>query len=765
MPSPNSPASPQALTGLRGRLPTGLAGVVFWLGVWFCALFLGHWVHGGFGTFLSILQIFVGIALVCVALPLVWRLVRKHMLWSLRNKLSLTYLLIGLAPVILLVTLAGIFAYVAAGQFAIHLADTRLLAELNQMSVENEHRADLISPQLERRMLGPGEAKGEVIVPPAESERSASNLDLPRTKLHRETRAFLNGALMPLDALSTNSTKHGKTPFSFPPWATELPGGSFSGMVLDGNEPYLVAIKQERWRDGRIFSLVTSLPVDSALLNVIADGLGYASLLPERVGGDAKQEKTILPQSRSLQSAPRSQSTGSQPRDSGSATKDTNVASGAGVLSGQSRVFGGTETAPVNLFDLTVRFPSTEPVTDWATGAPDSVFFTVQSRPSRLYNQLFGSSLSGVVTDVLRISLIILSLAFSVIGILAVWMALRLNRTITSSVADLYRATQHIDSGDLDYRIGVTRTDQLAELSRSFNTMAGSLKRLLREQKEKERLQNEISIAQEVQANLFPLHARGIAKLDLHGVCRPARSVSGDYYDFLVFHEEAHNGAVSRKETGVGIAIGDISGKGISAALLMATLHSAVRAYRFASEELVYSESTVAGLLASREGRGGDCDELFQSPGRILSLLNRHLYRSTQPEKYATLFLAHYDADSAKLTYSNAGQLPPLVLRPDGSIRRLDQGGTVVGLMDGMHYDEDSFHMQPGDILVAYSDGITEPENEFGEFGEARLMEVVARYRDQPLHIISAQVMLALDAWIGAAEQPDDITLVLARQV
>ena len=189
----------------------------------------------------------------------------------------------------------------------------------------------------------------------------------------------------------------------------------------------------------------------------------------------------------------------------------------------------------------------------------------------------------------------------------------------------------------------------------------------------------------------------------------------------------------------------------------MASLHSAVRAYRFASEELVYSESAVAGLLASREERAGDHDKFFQSPGRILSLLNRHLYRSTQPEKYATLFLAHYDAPSSRLTYSNAGQLPPLVLSQDGSIRRLDRGGTVVGLMDGMRYEEDSFHMQPGEILVAYSDGVTEPENDFGEFGEERLMEVVARYRDQPLHVISNQVMLALDAWIGAEEQPDDI--------
>jgi sigma-B regulation protein RsbU (phosphoserine phosphatase) len=403
-------------------------------------------------------------------------------------------------------------------------------------------------------------------------------------------------------------------------------------------------------------------------------------------------------------------------------------------------------------------------MTDWETGERDNVLIRVESRPSLLYNQLFGASLSGIITSFLRIAIFVLCLVFAIIELLALWMAIRLSRTITASVTDLYRATQHIDSGDLNYRIRVTRNDQLAELSRSFNTMTGSLQRLLVEQKEKERLQNELSIAQEVQANLFPLRAQGLERLELHGVCRPARSVSGDYYDFLVFHEEAHNGISSRKETGVGIAIGDISGKGISAALLMATLHSAVRAYRFASEELIFAESNLAGLTASREEYGRDCDELFQSPGRILSLLNRHLYRSTQPEKYATLFLAHYDAASARLTYSNAGQLPPLVLGQNGSIRRLDQGGTVVGLMDGMHYDEDSFHMQTGDILVAYSDGVTEPENDFGEFGEERMMEVVSRYRDQPLHVISTQVMLALDAWIGAEEQPDDITLVLARQ-
>jgi phosphoserine phosphatase RsbU/P len=748
MQDPNSPTRPRFLSMLRERLPTGLAGAAAWLGLWFCVLFIRRWIPGGFGTFLGVLQFFVGIALVSVAIPLTWQLVRKHLLWSLRNKLVLTYLLIGLAPVILFLTLVGVLAYVAAGQFAIHLTDSRLQAELIQMRNESGHRADLTTALVTERPKGTAQQIGGEIQD-IEQAGEVARLEIPRIRAHREIRVFMNGAQLDL-----GPKYRGKAPFGLPPWATELQGGEFSGLVLDGRDLYLVALHQKKWNDGRIFTLMSSLPVDSAVLTLISEGLGQASLLPQRAGRTADEISRDNKATNAGTPAPTQKS-----------NRGARFAVGTdGINGGSNWVVGGTEPRAVNLADARVSFTSTEPIVDWDTGERDNILIAVSSRPSLLYNQLFGSSLGGIVTSVLRIAIVLLCVLFALIEMLALWMAIGLSRSITSSVADLYSATEHIDRGNLDYRIGVKSNDQLAELSRSFNTMSGSLKRLLEEQKEKERLQNEISIAQEVQANLFPLHAQGLATLDLHGVCRPARSVSGDYYDFLVFHEEAHAGMVNRRETGVGIAIGDISGKGISAALLMATLHSAVRAYRFASEELVYSESSVAGLMASREGRGGDCDELFQSPGRILSLLNRHLYRSTQPEKYATLFLAHYDVATAMMTYSNAGQLPPLVLSRDGQIRRLDKGGTVVGLMDGMSYEEDRFHMQPGDIMVAYSDGVTEPENDFGEFGEERMMEVVARYRDQPLHIISGQVMLALDAWIGAEEQPDDITLVLARK-
>ena len=288
MQDPSNPAPSQALSGLLKRLPTGLPGAVFWLAIWFCALFLGRRIPGAIGTFLAFMQIVVGIALVCVAVPLLWRLVRKYMLWSLRNKLVLTYLLIGLAPVVLFVTLVSVMAYIAAGQFAIHLASSRLISELNQMSGENGHRADQIQSVLDR-----GTGAVDIRQDTETEAQRASAMDVPRLKLHRETQAFLNGASIPLGIAS-----RGKTPFGLPPWATDLSDGHFSGMVLDGGDLYLVSVHQRKLHDGRIFTLVSSLPVDGSVLNLIAEGLGHASLLPERAGAatNANQTRTSSPE-------------------------------------------------------------------------------------------------------------------------------------------------------------------------------------------------------------------------------------------------------------------------------------------------------------------------------------------------------------------------------------------------------------------------------------------------------------------------------------
>src|SRR5882757_1257176 len=337
MESSNSPvplavsslAQPQARSGLWGRLPTGLPGAAFWLGAWFCLLFLARQIPGGFGTFFGILQIFVGIALVSVALPLLWRLVRKHMLWSLRNKLMLTYLLIGLAPVVLFVTLVSVMAYIAAGQFAIHLADSRLQAELSQINVENEHRAERIMQELQRLPAGSSQPFPEMI---AQTERTIA-LEMPRTKVHREMQAFLNG--MPIAA---HVGARGKTPFGLPPWATELSGEHFSGLVLDNNDLFLVAVRQQKLKDGRTFSLMSSVSVDGAVLNIVAEGLGHASLLPVRAGSTSNDGKAPTPGAKSGQAAP---------SPSGSAESKS-----AESRTGKSWVVGGTEPPPVNVADL-----------------------------------------------------------------------------------------------------------------------------------------------------------------------------------------------------------------------------------------------------------------------------------------------------------------------------------------------------------------------------------------------------------------------------
>jgi sigma-B regulation protein RsbU (phosphoserine phosphatase) len=409
-----------------------------------------------------------------------------------------------------------------------------------------------------------------------------------------------------------------------------------------------------------------------------------------------------------------------------------------GNLRGFAQVSGGKLPPAKNIFDVPVYFTAPLDTTKWTTGEGDSPYLFVTSRPAVLYSKLFASSLQ--IGLVVKLALISVGIAFALIELLACLMAFALSRTITRSISDLYAATQAIDRGNLEHRIPVRRKDQLAALATSFNSMTASLQSLLAEQREKDRMQNELKIAQAVQKNLFPHTSIDIPNFEVYGLCEPARTIGGDYYDFIPF------GASQ-----LYIALGDISGKGISAALLMASLHSAVRAYQ--SGDCSEEDALSPAML----------DELTVSPGKMLALLNRHLYSSTQPEKYATLFLASYDNGTRMLTYSNGGHLPPIVLCRDGSVKRLDCGGSVVGLLEGMEYDEATVQLDRGDLLIAFSDGLTEPEREGEDFGEERLIQTVRRNEILTLPEIAAHTIKAVKAWIGDDEQPDDMTLVLAR--
>jgi sigma-B regulation protein RsbU (phosphoserine phosphatase) len=414
--------------------------------------------------------------------------------------------------------------------------------------------------------------------------------------------------------------------------------------------------------------------------------------------------------------------------------------------------FAGRIPPASNAFDreITLRIPV--PMVDWATGKPDRVgaLAEVETRPSVLYARLFAAR--GDYAKGVEYILLLIAIVFALIELLALFVGTKLTRTITAAVDQLYDGTRHVNRADFSHRITVQSNDQLATLADSFNSMTTSIEKLVREQKEKQRLEGELAIAQEVQAQLYPKLITQLETLEVHGFCRPARTVSGDYYDFLALN----SGRLM-------LAVGDISGKGISAALMMATIHSAVRAYSIHDRPVLRETATVGAVGGSGLMLASESSETDASPAALLTFLNHQLYLSTPDAKYATLFLGIYDGASRRLTYANGGHLQPILIPDAGPSRLLDVGGTVVGLFDNMSYPEGTVQLRPGDVLVAYSDGVTEPENDYGEFGEERLIQLVRENRQLSLERITEIVIAAVADWIGENEQPDDVTLVLAR--
>jgi sigma-B regulation protein RsbU (phosphoserine phosphatase) len=267
--------------------------------------------------------------------------------------------------------------------------------------------------------------------------------------------------------------------------------------------------------------------------------------------------------------------------------------------------------------------------------------------------------------------------------------------------------------------------------------MTQNLERLLAVAKEKERMQAEIEIARGVQDQLYPKAPPVFEGLRVLGMCDPARMVSGDYYDYQLVDGK------------LALAIGDVAGKGISAALLMATIQAALR-----------MELRAAAADPAAPSMNG----LRFSTARMVSELNQQLYATTSPEKYATFFFSIFDQATGLLTYTNAGHLQPVLFR-DGAATPLDVNGTVVGAFPFAKYEESKVELRPGDLLLCYTDGVTEPENEYGEmFGEERLIDLVAKNADRDEAQIIASVMECVREWTGAPELSDDMTVLLARK-
>jgi len=394
-----------------------------------------------------------------------------------------------------------------------------------------------------------------------------------------------------------------------------------------------------------------------------------------------------------------------------------------------------------NRFDLLVTWFTVVPVSDWDSPAVGGAkALRVTTRFSSVLRTLFAQKLS-ISEDIWWTLLLLVAFLFVIAELISLVVGVSMTRTITGAVHGLYEGTQRVMESDFSHRIEVRGGDQLAQLGRSFNQMTENLERLVALETERQRLQSELEIAREVQSQLYPRTVPPSRHLELAALCHPARTVSGDYYDYLPIQDSK-----------IAMAIGDVAGKGISAALLMATVQASLR-------------TQIRACLDSAGAAGAGAAYDLVPTARLVSQLNQQLYAYTQPEKFATLYFGIYDEQTGVLTYTNAGHPPPILIR-DGEALRLETTGMVVGAFPFAEYGESRIDLRSGDLLVCFTDGITEPENEYGEmFGEEGLIDLLVKNAWRKPADIIASIIAAVRQWSKSPESQDDMTLLLARRV
>jgi phosphoserine phosphatase RsbU/P len=627
----------------------------------------------GFFSFLKYLAVLGGIYLL-------FRLIgwwRDRLLWSLRNRLIVAYLFIAFVPILLIVTLvflAGRILYSQLGAYLLHEDIQQRIAMIADIS---EHIA------IAHQFLPAGVTQDESERVLAAQSHAVHDRELPGLSI-----IFSNDS-----PLLRKVASPGKR--------------SFAGLLQQGDALSLMSMRAIPTGKGeRVVTL--RVPVGSAkqlttseFLDTVAPDLGAIQLnLMERYMEGSPQEVIYS-------------SGGEQYKV-------------AGRIVARNR----TLQPPMFWFDTPVNvvssFDSTYVSKDGKVETSRPVLAVFNARPLRLSRRIFATL--GELRGSYLLLLMVVGVVFLIIEVAALVTGIVLTRRITRAVADLYRGTQYVQAGDFSHRVQIEHHDQVGELAESFNKMTASVGDLIEVENKRRRLENEISIAREVQNQLFPSTLPSVPGVEIEAICKAARSVSGDYYDFIQL-----------SPTHIAIAIADISGKGISAALLMASLQAALRSQMLSegSERLSMAE--------------------------LVARLNKHLVRNTGDDRFATFFIATYDSATRTLRYTNAGHLPAFLICKDGS-ELLDKGGMVLGVMEDYVYEEGSLVVSPDSLLIGYSDGLIEPENVYGEeFGIRRLQEAAIHVQGAAPLMVAESLMAAAEEWAGTPEQVDDMTVIVAR--
>ena len=319
-----------------------------------------------------------------------------------------------------------------------------------------------------------------------------------------------------------------------------------------------------------------------------------------------------------------------------------------------------------------------------------------------------------------------------VVEIFAVFFGVRISEGIVAGVHALHRGTRAVAAGDLETRIEIPNEDEFGDLADSFNEMIAAVRQGREIALANDRLTQEMETARAIQVRLLPRNEPRLGEFEIAGASIPSREVGGDYYDFLAQGEDT-----------IGIAIGDVSGKGMPAALLMSNLQASL-----------HGQVLHPGSVSS-----------------VVSRVNDLLANSTDPHMFATFFYGLLDATHSTFTCTNAGHNPPLLLRTDGTIDELTSGGVLLGMVGDQPYIQETVTLAPGEIIVLYTDGITEAVGPSAEeddpeamFGEEALHDVLRRNRHLPAAAIKDAILAAVTEHTSGVAQSDDITLVVIRR-
>jgi phosphoserine phosphatase RsbU/P len=674
-----------------------LARFTAWVLALGAVLFIAQWLTHSPSDLLQVLWLIFWPCAIVSALYYFTRLVRfvgSNFLWRLRRRLVVAYILIGVVPISLILVLAFLGTFIINGQFGAFLVVLRLRDHFDE--IEQVNRVVLQEAQFG------GEKSPSTLLDRIQAfyitqlvSYSKSYPGLVVTlRLGGETRSFL------LDG------ERADNPATVPSW---VKAAEYANIVLDNGQLALRSVEHAQTHAGDL-TLVLSQPFSPELLDSVGSGIGPVGVaMPQPVTGTKTGNVTIR------------------------------VGASPAPVVLRTLMYSKSVKLPAraNPFDFTVFGASSLDPIVWGGNDEEKadlpVFVYVSSRIFTLNDRLIATL--GDLTQAYVVGFKIVAIILLLIELVALYIGIRMTRSMTRTVDILYDATERVKAGNFSFRTQFPPRDQLTALGEAFDGMTASVERLMRESQERMRMQSELDIAREVQERLFPQTVPKIPGLDLYGVCKAARSVSGDYYDFIQVDEHR-----------VGLVLGDVSGKGISAALLMAAIQSALRAQFYEAIDGNHNSGAIR-----------------VSTAQVVERLNRQLYANTPQDKYVTFFFAIYDARTRKLSYTNAGHLPPIHLR-NGKVDLLNTGGTVVGLLPDMKFDVGELTLEPHDLLLVYTDGITEPENHDGEqFGQERLVAIIQRMLNAEPEVLVEAIYRSVDEWTGSPELQDDMTVLLAR--